>query len=193
MCGRYQFSADEYKEIRQIVRDAQRRSEGNELNFPMAGDICPSQVAPVLVSRGEKIVGEFQQWGLPGFLGRQQIINARAETALDKKTFRESLLSRRCVIPSTGFFEWTKTGAKKKYLFRETGKSLLYMAGIYNDYGNERRYVILTTDANQSVQEIHIRMPVIVHQQEIGDWIKKDAAMQKILARVPPALTAVQA
>ena len=43
MCGRYQFSADEYKEIRQIVRDAQRRSEGNELNFPMAGDICPSQ------------------------------------------------------------------------------------------------------------------------------------------------------
>ena len=61
MCGRYQFSADEYKEIRQIVRDAQRRREGNELNFPMAGDICPSQVAPVLVSRGEKIVGEFQQ------------------------------------------------------------------------------------------------------------------------------------
>lgn len=54
MCGRYQFSADEYKEIRQIVRDAQRRSEGNELNFPMAGDICPSQVAPVLVSRGRK-------------------------------------------------------------------------------------------------------------------------------------------
>ena len=76
MCGRYQFSADEYKEIRQIVRDAQRRSEGNELNFPMAGDICPSQVALVLVSRGEKIVGEFQQWGLPGFRGRQQIINA---------------------------------------------------------------------------------------------------------------------
>ena len=38
MCGRYQFSADEYKEIRQIVRDAQHRSEGNELNFPMAGE-----------------------------------------------------------------------------------------------------------------------------------------------------------
>ena len=67
MCGRYQFSADEYKEIRQIVRDAQRRSEGNELNFPMAGDICPSQVAPVLVSRGEKIIGEFQQMGAARF------------------------------------------------------------------------------------------------------------------------------
>ena len=67
MCGRYQFSADEYKEIRQIVRDAQRRSEGNELNFPTAGDICPSQVAPVLVSRGEKIVGEFSAMGAARF------------------------------------------------------------------------------------------------------------------------------
>ena len=132
--------------------------------------------------------------GFPNFRSKSGvIINARAETALDKKTFRESLLSRRCVIPSTGFFEWTKTGAKKKYLFRETGKSLLYMAGIYNDYGNERRYVILTTDANQSVQEIHIRMPVIVHQQEIGDWIKNETAMYKILERVPPVLTAAQA
>lgn len=105
MCGRYQFSADEYKEIRQIVRDAQRRSEGNELNFPMAGDICPSQVAPVLVSRGEKIVGEFQQWGLPCFRGRQQIINAHAETVTEKPMFRRSIAFQRCVIPATGFYE----------------------------------------------------------------------------------------
>ena len=102
MCGRYQFSADEYKEIRQIVRDAQRRSEGNELNFPMAGDICPSQVAP-----------EFQQWGLPGFRGRQQIINARAETGTEKPMFRRSIAFQRCVIPATGFYEWD--AAKHKY------------------------------------------------------------------------------
>ena len=116
MCGRYQFSADEYKEIRQIVRDAQRRSEGNELNFQMAGDICPSQVAPVLVSRGEKIVGEFQQWGLPGFRGRQQIINARAETVTEKPMFRRSIAFQRCVIPATGFYEWD--AAKHKYFFK---------------------------------------------------------------------------
>lgn len=95
MCGRYQFSADEYKEIRQIVRDAQRRSEGNELNFPMAGDICPSQVAPVLVSRGEKIVGEFQQWGLPGFRGRQQIIKCPRRNG-DGKTD----VSPQCCLPA---------------------------------------------------------------------------------------------
>ena len=100
MCGRYQFSADEYKEIRQIVRDAQRRSEGNELNFPMAGDICPSQVAPVLVSRGEKIVGEFQQWGLPGFRGRQQIINARAETVTETSVYGKADVSPQYCLPA---------------------------------------------------------------------------------------------
>ena len=85
--------------------DAQRRSEGNELNFPMTGDICPSQVAPVLFSRGEKIVGEFQQWGLPGFRGWHQIINARAETVTGKPMFRRSIAFQRCVIPATGFYE----------------------------------------------------------------------------------------
>ena len=190
MCGRYTISID-VQEIRDIVNTITQQRPGMEVK---TGEIYPTNPAPVLLAGRDNIRPDVAVWGFPNFRSKSGvIINARAETALDKKTFRESLLSRRCVIPSTGFFEWTKTGAKKKYLFRETGKSLLYMAGIYNDYGNERRYVILTTDANQSVQEIHIRMPVIVHQQEIGDWIKKDAAMQKILARVPPALTAVQA
>ena len=126
MCGRYQFSADEYKEIRQIVRDAQRRSKENELNFPMAGDICPSQVAPVLVSRGEKIVGEFQQWGLPGFRGRQQIINARAETVTEKPMFRRSIAFQRCVIPATGFYEWD--AAKHKYFFKCRGDRFTWRA-----------------------------------------------------------------
>ena len=74
MCGRYQFSADEYKEISQIV-------------------------------------GEFQQWGLPCFRGRQQIINAHAETVTEKPMFRRSIAFQRCVIPATGFYEWDAVNA----------------------------------------------------------------------------------
>lgn len=69
----------------------------------------------------------------------------------------------------------------------------MYMAGFYNEFGGERRYVILTTDANQSVRDIHNRMPVIVYRQEIGDWIRNETAMRKILERVPPILTAARA
>ena len=170
MCGRYQFSADEYKEIRQIVRDAQRRSEGNERNFPMAGDICPSQVAPVLVSRGEKIVGEFQQWGLPGFCGRQQIINARAETVTEKPMFRRSIAFQRCVIPATGFYEWDQEKAKYRFILPHA--STLYLAGLYNEFQGERRFLILTTEANASVSFIHSRMPVIVFREMIDTWLE---------------------
>ena len=170
MCGRYQFSADEYKEIRQIVRDAQRRSEGNELNFPMAGDICPSQVAPVLVSRGEKIVGEFQQWGLPGFRGRQQIINARAETVTEKPMFRRSVAFQRCVIPATGFYEWDS--AKHKYFFQMPGQPI-YLAGIYDTINGVNCFIILTTAPNDSVAPIHDRMPLLLsHRCARGWWTR---------------------
>mgnify|MGYP002544822356 CR=1 FL=1 len=186
MCGRYQFSADEYKEIRQIVRDAQRRSEGNELNFPMAGDICPSQVAPVLVSRGEKIVGEFQQWGLPGFRGKQQIINARAETVTEKPMFRRSIAFQRCVIPATGFYEWDAD--KRRYLFRMPARTELYMAALYGVFGGEARYCILTTQANASVAPVHHRMPLVLRAQEVRPWLEDEQTARRLLHETPPEL-----
>ena len=154
--------------IRQIVRDAQRRSEGNELNFPMAGDICPSQVAPVLVSRGEKIVGEFQQWGLPGFRGRQQIINARAETVTEKPMFRRSVAFQRCVIPATGFYEWDS--AKHKYFFQMPGQPI-YLAGIYDNINGVNCFIILTTEPNDSVAPIHDRMPLLLSHEQVRPWL----------------------
>ena len=162
MCGRYQFSADEYKEIRQIVRDAQRRSEGNELNFPMAGDICPSQVALVLVSRGEKIVGEFQQWGLPGFCGRQ-----------------------RCVIPATGFYEWDS--ANHKYFFQMPGQPI-YLAGIYDNISGVNCFIILTTEPNDSVAPIHDRMPLLLSHEQVRPWLVDAGAALELLCSRPPLL-----
>lgn len=97
MCGRYLFSTQEYKEFRQIVRDAQRRSGGqhNELNFPMAGDIAPTAEAPVLIASGDKVVAEFQRWGIPGWRGGL-MINARSETVCEKPMFCRSMAARRC-------------------------------------------------------------------------------------------------
>lgn len=186
MCGRYQFSADEYKEIRQIVRDAQRRSEQHsELNFPAAGDICPSQVAPVLVSRGEKIVGEFQQWGLPGFRGRQQIINARAETVTEKPMFRRSIAFQRCVIPATGFYEWD--AAKHKYFFQMPGQPI-YLAGIYDNISGVNCFIILTTAPNDSVAPIHDRMPLLLSHEQVRPWLVDAGAALELLCSRPPLL-----
>lgn len=185
MCGWYQFSTKEYKEIQQIVRDAQRHSEQyNELNFPTVGDISPSQIAPVMVARGDKIVGEFQRWGLPGFKGRQ-IINARAETVTEKTMFKRSIAWQRCVIPATGFYEWDS--AKHKYLFQLPGQPI-YLAGIYDNSNNMNCFIILTTAPNESVSVIHDRMPLMLTREQVRPWLTDAGAALELLVSRPPLL-----
>ena len=160
MCGRYLFSTQEYKEFQQIVRDAQRRSNGqhNELNFP-AGDIAPTNEAPVLISSGNKIVSEFQRWGIPGWRGGL-MINARAETVCVKPMFRRSMAAQRCVIPASGYYEWD--AGRHKYFFQLPGKPI-YLAGVYDNCEGNNCFVILTTAPNEVVKDIHDRMPLILN------------------------------
>ena len=140
MCGRYQFTAGQWEEIRQIVQAIQRRYGDNAWQ---PGEIRPTASAPVLLGRGP----ELMRWGyqLPNTL----VINARAETAEEKPLFRESIAMRRCVIPSTGFYEWDRE--KRKHLFHLPGEQVLYMAGLYEKREGENRYCILTTAANHSM------------------------------------------
>lgn len=186
MCGRYQFSTGEYKEFQQIVRDAQRRSSGqhNELNFPMAGDIAPTDEAPVLVASGSKVVAEFQRWGIPGWRGGL-MINARAETLCEKPMFRRSIAAQRCVVPATGYYEWDKE--KHKYFFQIPGKPL-YLAGIFDNVEGVNCFVVLTTKPNTTVHDIHDRMPLLLSSEQIRPWLTSAQDALQLLTIVPPAL-----
>lgn len=185
MCGRYLFSTQEYKEFRQIVRDAQRRSNGqhNELNFP-AGDIAPTNEAPVLISSGNKIVSEFQRWGIPGWRGRL-MINARAETVCVKPMFRRSMAAQRCVIPASGYYEWD--AGRHKYFFQLPGKPI-YLAGVYDNCEGTNCFVILTTAPNEVVKDIHDRMPLILNHDQVRPWLTDAQSALSLLTIVPPAL-----
>lgn len=186
MCGRYQFSTGEYKEFQQIVRDAQRRSSGqhDELNFPMAGDIAPTDEAPVLVASGSKVVAEFQRWGIPGWRGGL-MINARAETVCEKPMFRRSIAAQRCVVPATGYYEWDKE--KHKYFFQIPGKPL-YLAGIFDNVEGVNCFVVLTTKPNTTVHDIHDRMPLLLSSEQIRPWLTSAQDALQLLTIVPPAL-----
>ena len=186
MCGRYLFSTQEYKEFRQIVRDAQRRSSGqhNELNFPMAGDIAPTAEAPVLIASGEKVVAEFQRWGIPGWRGGL-MINARAETVCEKPMFRRSMAAQRCVIPANGYYEWD--AGKHKYFFQLPGKPI-YLAGIYDNIEGVNCFVILTTAPNETIKDIHDRMPLILTHEQVRPWLTDSQAALQLLTITPPAL-----
>ncbi len=185
MCGRYLFSTQEYKEFQQIVRDAQRRSNGqhNELNFP-AGDIAPTNEAPVLIASGDKVVAEFQRWGIPGWRGGL-MINARSETVCEKPMFRKSMVAQRCAIPASGYYEWD--AGKHKYFFQIPGKPI-YLAGIYDNIEGVNCFVILTTSPNETVKDIHDRMPLILNHDQVRPWLTDAQSALGLLTIVPPAL-----
>ncbi|WP_110953027.1 SOS response-associated peptidase [Anaerosinus massiliensis] len=177
MCGRYViFTDQENKEIMEIIRQVNEKHHGIKL-----GEIYPTNVAPVILKDDVTAY----KWGFPNFAKKGVIINARSETVEDKRMFKTAFHERRCVIPSTGFYEWQ---GKEKYHFTLPNSPIVYMAGIYTEFADENCFVILTTKANQSMEEIHDRMPLILEQDMIEDWINNDSAAMHILHHEPPAL-----
>lgn len=182
MCGRYQFTTEQCEEIRQIVQEIQRRYGDNAWQ---PGEIRPTATAPVLLDGGP----ELMRWGYK--LPHALVINARAETAGEKPLFRESVAMRRCVIPSTGFYEWDRE--KRKHLFRFPGEQVLYMAGLYEKQEGENRYCILTTEANPSMAPIHDRMPLVLRREQVDPWLQESQEAVALLHAVPPELEVTSA
>ena len=101
--------------------------------------------------------------------------------------FRESVKARRCIIPSTGFYEWD--AGKRKYFFKLPGeRSPLYMAGLYDHRNGENCYCILTTAANASMRPVHDRMPLILTREQGHNWLTDAGRAEDILAITPPEL-----
>ena len=186
MCGRYQFTAAQSAEIQQIL-NAVQTAYGSGSWTP--GEIRPTHRAPVLTEAGGVIVPRLMKWGYQ--LPHTLVINARAETAAEKPLFRESVASRRCLVPATGFYEWDSQ--KRKYLFTLPGESALYMAGLYDRRGSEECYCILTTAPNASMRPIHDRMPLILTGEQRQRWLADADAATEILTVAPPELTRASA
>lgn len=180
MCGRYCLYDDVNEELRAILD----RTEGEY----KTGEIFPTDKAPVLIQQNGRIRPQAFTWGFPGFRGKGVIINARAETVPEKAMFRDCLLTKRCVIPSSGFFEWNHTGPKTKYQFNLPDDGMLYMAGLYQDFGDKRCYVIITTAANESMAEVHNRMPVILLRGQVREWLTGNVAAEEELIKKQPLL-----
>lgn len=183
MCGRYNFTVEQSEEIQEILEKVNAKFHGNKVK---TGEVFPTNQAPILIAEHKEISPTVCSWGYPKFDQKGIIINARSETAFEKKTFRESLVSARCIIPSTGFYEWDQE--KNKYLFLPNDSNALYMAGLYRFYKDEMRFVILTTDANDSLKEVHHRMPLIIPKEEIVTWLLNDSMTNDILHQTPPQL-----
>ena len=101
---------------------------------------------------------------------------------MDKASFRNGILYHRVLIPASGFYEWNRL--KEKNTFTRPDARVLYMAGFCDWFENERRFVILTTKANASMEKVHEWMSLILEKEQIVDWFQNEK-MEKLLQYTP--------
>lgn len=175
MCGRYSFNVKGSPRLQTLAR----RLAEQGINV-QTGEVAPGDNMAVVTRKGDRMTLGAVKWGFPGFAGSRPVINARAETVLDKPMFRDAFLARRCVFPSDAFYEWNPS--HERFSFDSSDQQVIFLAGIIRDYPDGPRGVILTTNPNQDVGAVHDRMPLMVDEQHIRDWIMDTTFAQHWLA-----------
>jgi len=189
MCGRFGM----YKKVEELLAefDIDECGDGVE-DFEPSYNIAPTQLTPVIVSDNGTLKMELIKWGFkvhwssasdksehhaPAY---KQVINARCESLQQKKLFKKLIEGKSCLIPANGYYEWKKEGSQKQPYFIKLPKDqILLLAGLWREVHHhtgeiEKEYTIITTPANEELQKIHDRMPVIIDKKEINGWLKKN-------------------
>ena len=165
-------------EIAEKILKEQEQYRVNAFSFPE----CPIVTA-------EQELQSFR-WGLIPFGVKDEkqadeikrmTLNARADTIFSKPSFREPIRSKRCLVPSTGYFEWRHEGDRKiPYYIYLKDESIFSMAGIYDTWLDKstgevvNTFSIITTDANPLTDYIHNtkhRMPAIMSKDDEEKWL----------------------
>jgi len=177
MCTRYNLTAPA-EAVRAFF------AASGEADFPPRYNIAPTQ--PVLIVRNDAAARRelvLVRWGLiPAWAKdpaqiKSTLVNARAEGAAEKPSFRGPLRHRRCLVPATGFYEWTgPPGAKQPHHMTPRHAPLMAFGGLWEHWlgadGSElESMAILTVSANAAMQTLHDRMPLIIAPEDFDRWL----------------------
>ncbi len=164
MCGRYALTLPHAAMVQLFGA-----VPSNDLPDGPRWNVCPTTQVPVVTSTDAARRLVSMRWGfVPHWYetatGGPLIINARAETIATKPAFREACRARRCLIPATGFYEWTRAedGTRLPWYFHDPSGAPLAFAGIWQDWGPENAptCAIVSCAAGPTMHEIHHREPV---------------------------------
>lgn len=163
----------------------------------------PSEYLPIATEENPKQLTS-AYWGfVPHWMDPKKgraVINARAESITQKPYFRAAMKSQRCIIPADGFYEW-QAGPKGKtpYYFYRKDKKLFSFAGVYDllpGKKDELGFAIITTTPNSLVAKVHDRMPVMLNDESVEDWLNPDTTAdqaEKLLTPYPATQMAAYA
>ncbi|HNT30414.1 MAG TPA: SOS response-associated peptidase [bacterium] len=177
MCGRF----FEFSPLSRILEEFSLDDPG-DLAVQPSYNIAPGQpVLAVTADSTGRHLARFR-WGLIPSWARDEsigykMINARAETAHEKPSFRSAFKQRRCLIIADGFYEWKREGGKKTpFAFRLADERPFGFAGLYEHWNSPEGKVlstctILTTTPNELIASVHDRMPVILPKAAEAAWL----------------------
>ena len=192
MCGRLLLAATP-EEVRRLF------DYDDQPNFPPRYNVAPTQPLAIVTNWEGRRRFMLVRWGLiPGWAKNPAdlplMINARAETAADKPSFRGAFRHRRMLVPASGFYEWKPGKAKEKqpFLIRPAENTLMAFAGVWETFmgadGSEiDTAAILTLPANALMRQIHDRMPAVVHPQDFARWLDcRETSVAEAMTLIPP-------
>jgi len=177
MCGRFvqNFTFETFQQSFSI--------QAAEADIPPNFNAAPTQEILTIIKHDNENKLERLHWGLVPFWAKDvsigsRMINARAETVTSKPSFRNAFKKRRCLIPASGFYEWKGEKGHKQpyYITIPSGKPFAF-AGLWETWTGKddesvyKSCTIITTDASESVRELHNRMPVILDPEVYEQWL----------------------
>jgi len=184
MCGRMN-----------VIDDPNVRAFMDALGIPVYPkrnvDFRPTDKTLLLIPKGKDIEPATMSWGIKPSWSKQLLINAKSETISEKTTFKKAFEHHRALVVCSGWYEWKDEGhgdkkaKKQKYLVQHSLKQPMLMAAVcFTGHSPKEasQFVTLTTTSNEKLKQVHHRMPLIIHADEMDDWLLGDSrqALQAI-------------
>lgn len=197
MCGRaYETYTDEELEMRYLNKKPKR---GLTLNIKPNYNLSPTQKSPIVLFRDHEVTIEHFRWGLVPFWAKDiasaskySLINAKGEEITEKRSYKSAFEKRRCIVPLSGFVEWKREEkSKRPFAIHLKGESIMSVAGVWEHWESKETgekvnsFSIITTSANDFMEKIHDRMPVILSKKDEEAWLDPEnndvAKLKKLL------------
>ncbi|RKD73610.1 putative SOS response-associated peptidase YedK [Sinobaca qinghaiensis] len=159
-------------------------------------NVAPTQFVLTIASNQEQTKAGFLKWGLVPSWSKDpsvghKMINARAETVDEKPSFKKLLERRRCLVVADSFYEWKKEGKEKQpYRIMLNEEQIFTFAGLWDRWEGEEETItsctIITTEANELMQDLHHRMPVIIPKNRREAWLHPNTSKTEVKAMLEP-------
>ena len=189
MCGRFAITIP--SDAMSQLFDAQ---PANDLPDVPNFNVCPTNFIHTVTYNGSGRKLESLRWGfVPNWYrelnGGPLLINARSETIAKKPAFSNASRARRCLIPCSGFYEWSKDleGNKKPWFITRNDNAPMVFGGVWQEWSDEigiiKTCAIVTTASNTKLSRIHHRLPLVLERSNWGLWLGEEGHGASVLMK----------